>query len=70
MTGSEFLRKVNKLGASENVAVRFVASHGKGSHGTLYYGSRFTTLKARNKELGSGLVRAMCKQLGIDRNQL
>ena len=50
--------------------VRFVASHGKGSHGTLYYGSKFTTLKDRNKELGAGLVAAMCKRLGINRNEL
>ncbi len=40
--------------------VRFVGSHGKGSHGTLYYGSTFATLKDRNKELGTGLVAAMC----------
>ena len=45
--------------------VRFV-----GSHGTLYYGSRFATLKDRNKELGTGPAAAMCKQLGINRNEL
>lgn len=68
--GAEFLRKVTRLGARHGTEVRFVAGHGKGSHGTLYYGSKFTTLKDRNKELGSGLVSAMCKQLGINRNEL
>ena len=68
--GSEFLRKIRTLGVGKNVDVRFVASHGKGSHGTLYYGPRFTTLKDRNKELSAGLVAAMCKQLGVDRNEL
>ena len=49
--------------------VRFYL-HGKGSHGRLYYGERFTTLKDRKKEIGRGLLKAMCSQLGISPDEL
>lgn len=70
MKGSEFLRKLNKLGARKGVAVRFVASHGHGSHGFLYFGAEFTTLKDRKKDIGPGLLNKMCGDLGIDRRDL
>ncbi len=35
---------------------RFETKRGKGSHGTLYYGSRKTILKDRKKEIGQGLL--------------
>jgi hypothetical protein len=45
--------------------VRVVTSHGKGSHGTLHLGSAFTTVKDRKKEIGTGLRKAMLKDLGL-----
>jgi mRNA interferase HicA len=42
-----------------------VRDAGYRSHGRLYYGDRFTTLKDRRKEIGKGLLKAMCTQLGI-----
>ena len=62
----EFIKKVRTLGKTNGVAVRFVETHGKGSHGRLYYGERFTTVKDRKKEIGTGLLAAMMKQLGIE----
>jgi len=50
--------------------VSFDRSHGKGSHGRLYYGDRFTTLKDRKKEIGPGLLKAMLDQLGLTRADL
>jgi mRNA interferase HicA len=44
MNGHEFERKIRRLGRVCGVAVSFDASGGKGSHGRLYYGERFTTL--------------------------
>jgi mRNA interferase HicA len=44
--------------------------HGKGSHGRLYYGDRFTTLKDRKKEIGPGLFDAMLTQLGLTKADL
>ena len=49
--------------------VRFVASEGAGSHGTLYVGDRKTTVKDRRKEVGKGLLAKMLADLEIDRNE-
>jgi hypothetical protein len=47
VTGAEFLRRIQDLGMRSGVPVHFDQRHGKGSHGTLYYGTRKTTLKDR-----------------------
>ena len=70
VTGAELLRKLQKLGRRRGVRVVFRAERGKGSHGTLYYGDRFTTLKDRHKELSPSLLSAMLKQLGLSRQEL
>jgi mRNA interferase HicA len=70
MNGNEFERKIRKLGHVHGVIVSFDASHGKGGHGRLYYGERFTTLKDRGKEIGPGLLKAMLDQLGLTRDEL
>lgn len=66
MNGAEFIKKVQKVGRAEGVDVRFDKTRGKGSHGTLYYGERFTTVKDRKKEIGPGLLRSMKKDLGVE----
>ena len=70
MKGSEFLRKVQKVAKAEGLTCVFVPGRGKGSHGMLYFGSRFTVLKDRKKEIGPGLLRSMCKDLGIEPQHL
>ena len=70
MTGNEFERKIRKLGRVRSVRVAFDRGHGKGSHGRLYYGDRFPTLKDRKKEIGPGLLKAMLDQLGLTRDDL
>lgn len=64
MDGKEFIRRARKHGKENNVAVRFDKKHGKGSHGTLYYGDNKTTVK--KSEIGIGLLKKMLEQLGID----
>ncbi len=63
--GSEFLRKLRVLARRNGVELRFEAARGKGSHGTVFFGAASTVLKDRRKELGIGLLRAMCNDLGI-----
>ena len=63
--GVEFVRRVKRLGKARGIPVRFVSHQGKGSHGRLYYGERFTTVKNRKQEIGKGLLSAMLKQLGL-----
>jgi predicted RNA binding protein YcfA (HicA-like mRNA interferase family) len=70
VTGSEFERKIKKLGRRRGIAVAFDSGPGKGSHGRLHYGGRFTTLKDRKKEIGPGLLSAMLDQLGLTKADL
>jgi len=70
MTGHEFEARVRKLGRTRGVIVSFDSGRGKGSHGRLYFGSRFTTLKDRRKEIGPGLLGAMLHQLGLTKKDL
>ena len=70
MTGHEFEGKIRRLGRNRRVVVSFDRGPGKGSHGRLYYGDRFTTPKDRQKEIGPGLLSAMLQQLGLTRKDL
>ena len=65
-TGNGFIRKVRKPGRANKVTVRFVAHRGKGSHGTLFYGSQFRVVRNPKAELKTGTLRAMLDQLGIN----
>jgi len=67
---AEFLRRVKKLARRTNTPCRFVAQHGKGSHGTLYFGPGATTVKDLKKEMSESLLHDMCRQLGIDKKNL
>jgi mRNA interferase HicA len=70
MKGSEFLRGVKAFARRRGIGCRWVPERGSGSHGTLYLGSRFTVVKDLTKELGPGLLAAMCKQIGIRKEDL
>ena len=47
----------------DQTGLRFEPTHGKGSHGRLYVGGNFTTVK--RGEIPPGLFNAMLKQLKI-----
>lgn len=68
MNGRQFIAKVRRWARARNLDVRFVASEGPGSHGTLYAGDRKTTVKDRKKEIGKGLLAKMLGDLGIDKD--
>jgi mRNA interferase HicA len=70
MTGNEFERRIRRVARRRRISVSFDAVHGKGSHGRLYYGTRFTTMKDRRKEIGPGLLNAMLAQLGLTKADL
>ena len=70
MTGAEFVRHLRRLGRKQRVAVRMVPGSGKDSHGRIFYGVRSTTIPDLKHELGPGLLRALCKQLGIEVKEL
>lgn len=70
MNGRQFIARVRKWAKTRNLEVRFVASEGPGSHGTLYAGDRKTTVKDRRKEIGKGLLAKMLADLEIDKDEL
>lgn len=70
MTGNEFIRKVKKLGQKNDIPVEFIARRGKGSHGTLIYGSRFTVVRNPKDELKKGTLHSMLEQLGLSLEDL
>ena len=70
MRGAEFIRKIQKLGRQRGLAVRIVASRGKGSHGTIYLGTAFTTVKDPKKEIGPGLLKSMLRDLELTERDL
>ncbi len=52
------------------VSVWFDPVQGHGSHGTVYFGDRFTTMKDRKKEIGPGLLASMLRDLGLKKSDL
>ena len=70
VTGSEFLRKLHHLARDRGLRFQYDPSLGKGSHGRVWLGAASTTLKDPKKELGKGLVRAMCNDLEIEPRDL
>ena len=61
MSGAEFVRRARRYARRLGLPFRFDPSVGKGSHGRLHLGGRFTTV------LRKGLLAAMLKDLGVDR---
>ena len=69
MKGSEFLRKIKKLGKEKGIKVELIQRRGKGSHSTLVYGQRFTIIRNLKDELKTGTYNAMLKQLNINEDE-
>lgn len=70
MTGNEFLKKLKRLAKATGVPVKIVRRRGKGSHQTIFFGSRFTILVDPKKELKVGTLFGMLQQLGIKLSDL
>jgi len=68
--GSEFLRRAKAVAQRRNLTFEWLPERGVGSHGTLYLGKRLTVVKDLKKEIGPGLLAAMCRQLGIRKEDL
>ena len=70
MTGHELLRKLRRLAAQRDLTVVYEARHGKGGHGRIYIGDRFTTIPALTHEIGPGLLSKILRDLGLTRRDL
>ena len=67
MNGGEFLRRAKHYAGKNGQEFRFDPSHGKGSHGRLYIGERFTTVQ--RGELSRAMLAAMIRQLDIEKEE-
>jgi mRNA interferase HicA len=70
MKGSEFIRKAQMLANARGLPWRLDEKRGKGSHVTFYFGERMTVVRNPKDEWKTGTLHAMCKQLGIRRDEL
>jgi hypothetical protein len=70
VNGNELLKKLRRAGKAAGVPVRHDGAPGKGSHGRVYYGSAFTTIKSLTAEIGPGLLAKMLKDLGLTKEDL
>ncbi|MBI3441184.1 MAG: hypothetical protein HY052_05200 [Proteobacteria bacterium] len=70
MRTDEFVSKARKYAKKNNLFFSLDVGHGKGSHGRIYVGDQFTAIVGQNKTINKGLFHAMCKQLGIDPQEL
>jgi predicted RNA binding protein YcfA (HicA-like mRNA interferase family) len=61
---------VQRLARRRGVRFQYDPSLGKGSHGRVWLDTGVTILKDPKKELGSGLLRAMCTDLKIELRDL
>ena len=70
MTGREFIKRVTEAGRKRGVTVRLDLKRGKGSHATLYYGSRLTVIPDRRRDIRPALLAEMLWQIGLDREDI
>lgn len=70
MDGREFVKRLRRTGRANGVKVRYDGRPGKGSHGRVYYGAAFTTIKDLKKEIGPGLLRKMLADLRLTKDDL
>ena len=70
MNGNELLRRLGRLAKARGVEVTVDRRQGKGSHATLRFAGRKTTLKDLKKEIGPGLLRAMLNDIGLTARDL
>ena len=70
MRGNEFIKKVQGLAKTRGLSCRVDEKRGKGSHVTLYFGDRLTVVRNPKDELKTGTLHAMCKQLGVEKDEL
>jgi mRNA interferase HicA len=70
MKGNEFIKRVKKLAKQRGIKSYIDSKRGKGSHITLYFGSKFTIVRNPADELKTGTLKAMLKQLGIQEDEI
>ena len=64
------MKRLRNLGRTNGVTIRHDGKPGKASHGRVYFGTAFTTIKDLKKEIGSGLLSKMLADLHLTKDDL
>ncbi|MGH8121686.1 MAG: type II toxin-antitoxin system HicA family toxin [Rudaea sp.] len=70
MNGNEFLRRLKAIAKARSLSLVIDSKQGKGSHQTILFGAKRTTIRHLPDELKTGTLNAMCKQLGLRKEEL
>jgi mRNA interferase HicA len=70
MTGKELVKALKKLSKARQEELRIESKRGKGGHVTLYLGERYAVIPDLKKELKTGTLSAILKQLGVEKGEL
>ena len=70
MNGNELLKHLRRIARDRGLLLQLVRERGKGSHATLYLGSRFTILKDRKKDIGPDLLLKLLRDLGLKKSDI
>ena len=70
MNTKQFIASIRRIGRRHGIPVTVDKRRGKGSHVLVFFGNRQTTLPARRGDIGKGLLKDLCDQLGIARDDL
>ena len=70
MRGNEFIKRVQKYAKTHGLVCDWHPERGKGSHGSLILGDRFTVVRNPKDELKTGTLHAMLKQLNLKLSDL
>ena len=65
MRGNELIKRVQKYAKINGLPCEWHPERGKGSHGSLTLGERFTVVRNPKDELKTGTLHAMLKQLNL-----
>ena len=70
MNGRELIRRLRRLARKNNVDFSVDPVRGKGSHRRVTYNGRKSTIPYHNRDIPTGTIAAICRQLGVDRDDL
>ncbi len=70
MKGGEFIRRIQRLARDRSIICKVDQKRGKGSHVTLYFGTRHSIVRNPKDELKTGTFNAMLKQLGLRKEDI
>jgi mRNA interferase HicA len=70
MNGSELLRRLRRLARQRELLFLYEPRQGKGGHGRIYVGDRFTTNPALTHEVAPGLLAKILRDLGLSKRDL